>query len=278
MAAAPAPFAPYLAAFRARFQVTLQYRAAALAGFATQCWWGGLKIMIYAAFFTTGARLAPMSLAHTITYTWLSQAFLLLEPWNADPEVAEMVRSGAVAYERLRPLDAWGWWYARALAWQAARIVPRAGLMFALAAVVLPLVGLGRWSLAPPAGLAASGLFLASLAAAALLSASMIVLLDIIVVAAMTDRGANVLAAPLAGLLSGGILPLAFFPAWMVGALRLQPFAGLVDIPFRIYFADLAGAGALAAIALQLGWTVVLALAGRWALAAAMSRLQVQGG
>ncbi len=276
--AAPAPFAPYLAAFRARFQVTLQYRAAALAGFATQCWWGGLKIMIYAAFFATGARLAPMSLAHTITYTWLSQAFLLLEPWNADPEVAEMVRSGAVAYERLRPLDAWGWWYARALAWQAARILPRAGLMFALAAIVLPLVGLGRWSLAPPAGLAASGLFLASLAAAALLSASMIVLLDIIVVAAMTDRGANVLAAPLAGLLSGGILPLAFFPAWMVGPLRLQPFAGLVDIPFRIYFADLAGAGALAAIALQLGWFVVLALAGRWALAAAMARLQVQGG
>ena len=28
---------PYLAAFRARFQLMLQYRAAALAGFATQC-------------------------------------------------------------------------------------------------------------------------------------------------------------------------------------------------------------------------------------------------
>lgn len=31
---------PYLAALRARFLLTLQYRAAALAGFATQCWWG----------------------------------------------------------------------------------------------------------------------------------------------------------------------------------------------------------------------------------------------
>jgi len=41
---------PYLAAFRARFQLMLQYRTAALAGFATQCWWGGIKIMVLAAF------------------------------------------------------------------------------------------------------------------------------------------------------------------------------------------------------------------------------------
>ena len=42
---------PYRAAFAARFQLMLQYRAAALAGFATQCWWGGLKVMIFAAFY-----------------------------------------------------------------------------------------------------------------------------------------------------------------------------------------------------------------------------------
>ncbi len=273
-----AALVPYLAVFRARFLVVLQYRAAALAGFVTQCWWGGLKIMVFAAFFATGAAVAPMSLGHTITYTWLSQAFLLLQPWNADPEIAEMVRSGAVSYERLRPVDAWGWWYARALAWQIARVLPRAGLMFGLAAVILPLIGLGSWSLRPPATPEAAAFFAASLAAASLLSATMTVLLNIVVTAAMTDRGANVLAAPLAGFLSGGILPLAFFPAWMVGALRLQPFAGLVDTPFRIYFADLAGAAALAAIGLQLAWVAILALAGRWALGAAMGRLQVQGG
>ena len=40
--------------------------------------------------------------------------------------------------------------------------------------------------------------------------------------------------------------------------LHLQPFAGLVDIPFRIYFANLAGAAALQGLALQAGWTLVL--------------------
>ena len=42
---------PYVAAFSARFILMLQYRAAAIAGFATQCWWGAIKIMIYAAFY-----------------------------------------------------------------------------------------------------------------------------------------------------------------------------------------------------------------------------------
>ena len=58
-----AAVAPYLAAFSARFQLVLQYRAAALAGFATQCWWGAIKIMVLAAFFYGAHRAQPMTLA-----------------------------------------------------------------------------------------------------------------------------------------------------------------------------------------------------------------------
>ena len=57
---------PYAAAFTSRFLLMLQYRAAALAGFATQCWWGGIKVMIYSAFFAAApaaAAGAPMSLS-----------------------------------------------------------------------------------------------------------------------------------------------------------------------------------------------------------------------
>ncbi len=34
---------PYTALFASRFQQMFQYRGAAVAGFITQCWWGGLK-------------------------------------------------------------------------------------------------------------------------------------------------------------------------------------------------------------------------------------------
>ncbi|MBV8683944.1 MAG: hypothetical protein JO111_13800 [Caulobacteraceae bacterium] len=268
---------PYLAVLSARFQLVLQYRAAALAGFATQCWWGGMKVLIYSAFYA-GARAAPMSFAHTVSYTWLGQAFLMFLPWYADPEVADMVRTGAVAYERLRPVDAWGWWYARALAWTAARIAPRAGLMFVTAAVIMPLVGLGRWGLRLPADGAAVALFCAAILAAALLSATMTVLLNVVVAASLTDRGANAFAAPISIVLSGSLVPLAFFPHAFVPFLRLQPFAGLIDTPFRVWNGELAGLNAVGAIGLQLAWTLVLGILGRCAVESVMSRVQVQGG
>jgi ABC-2 type transport system permease protein len=269
---------PYLAVCAGRFQLTLQYRAAALAGFLTQCWFGVIRILVFAAFYAGGAARAPMSLADAITYTWLGQAFLVFLPWNADPDVADMVRSGAVAYERLRPVDSYAWWYVRALAWSSARVLPRAVLMALFAAGLMPLVGLGKWGLAPPPSLAAAGLFLASAAGMVLLSAAITVLINIAMVRAMDERGPNILAAPIVNFFSGMVVPLAFFPDWLRPILRAQPIAGLVDIPFSIYFGGLAGWSAAGAIALQFGWVLVLAAFGRWALERAMRRLQVQGG
>ena len=51
-------------------------------------------------------------------------------------------------------------------------------------------------------------------------------------------------------------------PHWMIPALRLSPFAALVDTPFRIWFGELTGIQALAAIGLQLFWAIALAALG----------------
>lgn len=269
---------PYLAVFTGRLEVTLQYRAAAFAGFVTQCWFGIIRILIFAAFYAGGAYSAPMTLTNAVTYTWLGQAFLAFLPWGADPDVAEMVRSGAIAYERLRPVDTYAWWYARALAWSVARVLPRAVLMTLFAAVLLPLVGLGRWGLPPPSGWPAAGFFAVSAVGMVLLSAAFTLMINIVMTATLTDRGPNTLAAPIVNMLSGAIVPLAFFPdAWRPW-LRATPFAGLVDIPFSIYFAGLSGWGAGGAIALQFGWTAALIVAGRAWLGRTMRRLVVQGG
>jgi ABC-2 type transport system permease protein len=278
----PSPYGgrlrPYLAVFAGRLQLTLQYRAAALAGFATQLWFGVIRVLIFVAFYAGGAAHAPMSLGNAITYTWLGQAFLAFLPWSADPEITEMVRSGAVAYERLRPVDTYGWWYARALAWSVARVLPRAALMVAFAGVAMPLFGLARWGLAPPPSLAAAGLFAISLLGVITLSAAITLIINVILVASMSDRGANALAGAVVNLFSGMVVPLAFFPDALRPWLRAQPFAGLVDIPFSIYFGALSGWSAAGAIALQFGWALGLVALGRWWLGAVMRRLQVQGG
>ncbi len=268
---------PYLAVLRARFLLVLQYRAAAAAGFATQTWFGVISIMVLAGFYH-GAAHPPLSLAQAIGYVWLGQGLLVLLPWNADPDVSEMVVSGAIAYERLRPLDTYFYWYVRALAWTLARVLPRAVPMFILAGPILSVAGLGAWGLAPPAGLAAGALFAASISLTLLLSAAMTLLINVVVVASLTSRGANSLAPAIVNLFSGLIVPLPLFPAWAHLFLFLQPFAGLSDIPFRIYVGQLSGMGALAGIGVQAFWVVALMLFGRRLLNKAMDRLRVQGG
>jgi ABC-2 type transport system permease protein len=272
---------PYLAALSVRFQLTLQYRAAALAGFATQLWWGGIKVMVYAAFYGSAgaaAAAAPISLSQTITYTWIAQAFLVLQPWTADPEVSQAVRTGGVGYDRLRPVDAYAYWYARSVGWMLARVAPRAALMMLTAALVIPLLGLTDWSWRLPAGPLAATAFLVSLLLAALLSGAFVMLLNVLVAATLNERGVNTIAMPLVILLTGNLVPLALWPEPLQPFLIAQPLAGVLDIPCRIYFGALTGPEILFGLALQLFWTAALVLIGRAALAAVMRRLQVQGG
>lgn len=270
---------PYLAAFAARFELMLQYRAAALAGFATQCWWGGIKVMVYAAFFGASHGAAtPISLSQAITYTWLAQAMLTLNPWSGDPEIGLAVRTGGIGYDRLRPLDTYGWWYARAAAWMTARALPRSLLMFALAGVALPLLNLGDWAWKPPADLVQAGLFAVSVVLVVVLSSAFVMLMNIVSVALMDERGVTTLVAALLIPLSGNLIPLPLYPNSLQTFLLLQPFAGFLDIPLRIYFGGLAGAAALGGLALQVFWAVVFIALGRAWLARMMGRLQMQGG
>ena len=268
---------PYLAVFLARFQLLLQYRAAALAGFGTQCWWGAVKVMVFAAFLS-GPVVSPLNLRQTVDYIWLGQAFLTLLPWSADPELARMVRSGDVAYERLRPLDSYAYWYARAVARRTATPLLRAIPMALMTGVLLPLLGLGKWGLSPPAGLAAAGLFALSMVFVVALASAFSTILDLLVVATLSERGVNTFVAPLAIVFSGSLVPLPLLPEWLQPIMRNQPFAGLLDFPFRIYSGHLVGMPAVEALARQVLWILVLILIGRALTVRVMARLQTQGG
>ena len=271
---------PYVAAFSARFMLMLQYRAAAVAGFATQCWWGAIKVMIYAAFYraSSNGASAPMTLAQVITYTWLSQGFLALAPWASDPDVALAMRTGAVSYDRLRPVNTYTLWYVRAAGWMTSRALPRAALMFLLAGIALPLLGLGHWGWAPPPNAAQVALFLVSMTLVVALASAIVMLLNIAVVVTLNDRGVNYLLSPFTIVLTGNLIPLSLYPDWMHRLLFVQPFAGVVDIPFRIYSGNLHGQAAWVGIGLQIGWTLVLIAAGTVWMERAMRRLEVQGG
>lgn len=268
---------PYAAVFRARFELLLQYRAAALAGFGTQCWWGAVKVMVFAAFLRRSIA-SPMTLRQVMDYVWLGQALLMMLPWSADPELARMVRTGDVGFERLRPLDTYAYWYARAVARRTATPLLRAVPMVILAGLALPALGLGQWGLSLPDDARAAGLFALSLVLVVALASAFSTILDLLVVATLSDRGVNIFIAPLAIVFSGSLVPLPLLPDWLQPVLRHQPFAGLLDFPLRIYSGQLVGRAALSALGWQACWVVILIAVGRALTGRVMARLTVQGG
>ena len=258
----------YLAILSARFRLLLQYRAAALAGLATQVFWGLIRMMIFIAFYENAAA-QPMDLAQTVSYVWLGQAFLLLMMLGRDSEISQMIRTGSVVYELVKPLDLYGIWFSRMLAHRVAPTLLRSMPIL----VVATLAGWLHWS-SWPAVLA----FAASLAGAAVLSAALGVLLNISMFWTVSGTGLVRMTDAAAYLLGGTMMPLVLFPdAWQT-VLNLLPFRGLGDAPFRIFAGNIPPAGLAGVLLHQLIWAAVLVLAGRLLLRRAIRRLNVQGG
>ena len=191
-------------------------------------------------FFRARSAHQPMSLAQAVTYVWLGQAFLVLLPWNADPELRRDGRTGDVAYERLRPLDTYFFWYARAMAWTIARVVPaRLPDVRARGRRSCRCVGLG--ALAPEIARDARRRCCSS----PRWPDGCCCRRDRHVrqhgrVLSMTERGANsLMRAAYSTCSPASSCRCRSFPPGCSRFCSLQPFAGLVDMPFRIYFGEL---------------------------------------
>jgi ABC-2 type transport system permease protein len=263
----------YVAIVAARFRALLQYRAAALGGLFTQTFFGLVRIMILGAFYASSSERAPMSLTAANGYVWLGQATLLLIPWRSDEDVAEQIRSGTVVYELCRPLDLYGVWFARSLAWRTAPVLLRMLPMFVIAMVVMP----SEWRLEPPSA-AALAMWVPCFAGAVLVSTAMTTLINATLMWTIAGDGVPMLIACLATMFGGLVIPLPLFPDWAQPALHAMPFAGILDLPSRVFTGDIAPGDAWWVLAHQLAWTLALIALGRRLVARGIRRLVVQGG
>ncbi len=260
----------YWAVVNARFRMLLQYRAAALAGFGTQLFFGLVRVMIFDAFYRSSTAPQPMGYAQTITYLWLIQALLRILPWSVDTDWRAMIRDGTVAYELLRPVDLFNYWYSRSLALVSAPMILRCPPLVALA---IPFLGMQL----PPSWQAAAMFFLAVMGAV-FLSAAITTLLQLSLMWTLTGEGILRLISASSTIFSGAIIPIPFFPDWAQTILYALPFRGLMDTPFRLYTGHISAAQAWPHLVHQWAWTLALVGLGRWLLARGTRRLVVQGG
>ena len=252
----------------ARRQFT--YRTAALAGLATNFFFGLLRAAVIVALYGARQQVEGISVQGAITYTGLSQAtiaFLSLFGWY---DVMRSVYSGKVGADLLRPVSYFQFWMAQDLGRALVNLLLRGlpiMLFYALAFGITVPDSAESWV----------GLLL-SLFLAWALSFSFRFLINLVSFWTPNALSIGRLMYSLAWFLSGFLMPLRFFPDWFVRLTYLTPFPQMVNTVIEIYLGLLHGSGLLGALLFQGLWLILLIAAGQIVLRAGVRNLVIQGG
>ncbi|HBN82695.1 MAG TPA: ABC transporter permease [Clostridiales bacterium] len=264
----------YLSFFRIRFIYGLQYRAAAYAGVATQFAWGGMILLMFAAFYKNSANVFPMTFKELSSYIWLQQAFLaLFMSWYFDNDIMSSIVNGNIAYELCRPIDLYLMWFLKNMAVRASRVVLRCAPIL-LVAFFLP----EPFKMSLPNSLLEGALFLLSLVTGFIVLVAFSMLIYITMFYTISPVGIRVLAVSTLEFLTGAIIPLPFFPEGLKKVLLILPFGSMQNTPFLIYTGVLSGSEALQSIFLQVIWFLLLTFLGKRFMKHALAKTIVQGG
>jgi ABC-2 type transport system permease protein len=199
----------YYALFRIRFINSLQYRAAALAGLATQFAWGFMEISAFSAFYRTNPAAFPMEFSQTVSYVWMQQAFLtLFMMWFWENDITAAIMEGAIAYEMVRPVDLYYRWFCQTAANRLARAALRCAPVLIIAFIVPE-----PYRMTLPPNAAHLLLFLLSTLLALCVVVAFSMLLYISLFYTLSPMGMRIISASVSDFFAGAIVPLPFFPA-----------------------------------------------------------------
>nr|WP_263323834.1 ABC transporter permease [Neobacillus sp. Marseille-Q6967] len=264
----------YLSVLKIRLLFGMQYRGAALAGVATQFFWGFISIMVFEAFYEQATQTPPIQLNELITYIWLQQAFLVFVMlWFRDNELFDLITSGNIAYELCRPYDLYGFWYAKLLAQRLSNALLRC-FPILLVAFILP----KPYNLSFPPNSTTLILFIVTLLIGLLLLVAISMLLYISVFITLSPMGSLLVFGVLGEFFAGLIIPVPLMPDWLQTIAYVLPFRWTADFPFRVYSGHIPQEEAFLGLLIQLVYLLALVLVGKTALNRVLKRVVVQGG
>ncbi|MDR0324930.1 MAG: hypothetical protein LBI19_02390 [Oscillospiraceae bacterium] len=266
----------YFSIFRIKTAESFQYRLAALSGSVTSFVWAVIEVAAFTVFFQYAENAGfagGLTLAQTVSHVWVRELLLFMQPYGIDGDLIEKLRNGDVGVELCRPLDLYWHWYSRTAAGKIVVFIMRCLTCF-LAAFLLP----GGYGASLPVSLAGFLLFLPAVLCAFLLCCSFLMLMTAVRTNIQWGDGPMYLLGLMGGVLSGGYLPLQLWPDFMQTFLLFQPFAGICDIPARLYIGSMQSSEAWLGMTVQLFWLVVFIALGRMVMARRLKSVIIQGG
>jgi ABC-2 type transport system permease protein len=247
------------------------YRMAAAAGAFTNTVFGLIRAYItVAAIGAAGGTLAGYDPAAGVTYAFLAQAMIAPVNMFTWTELAQRIRSGDIAVDLARPVDPQLAYLAADLGRAAYTVIPRGAPPLLVGAAVL--------GLAMPAAVLPYLLGVVTVVLAVMVSFACRWLANLAAFWLLDLRGVMTLYVLGAGLLSGHLLPVHWFPGWLAAIATASPFPSIVQTPIDVLTGRAEGVDALELIAAQLGWVVALLAVGRLVFATGTRKLVVQGG
>ncbi|MEJ7763821.1 MAG: ABC-2 family transporter protein [Thermomicrobiales bacterium] len=260
----------YVELARREAQRHLAYRMATVAGLFTNAVFGIIFSTVFLALYEDRRQneaVAGFTLTDTLTYVWLAQAMLMVIAVWGTWDIAQGVRSGDIVADLSKPFNFFFYWLSRDLGRAACQALVRFVPTLAIGALLYDL-GLStdpvRW-----------GLFTLSLTLATLVSFAIRFSLNLVAFWTIDIQGVRYLQLSVINLLSGLLIPLAFFPGPLRAVAEVLPFRAMVMTPVDI---ALGRGAAVPALALQAGWAMVMGGVAMATLGLATRKLVVQGG
>jgi len=252
------------------FRRQLTYRAAALAGLATNFFFGLLRAAVLVALYGERTEVAGISMQDASTYTGLTQAviaYLSLFSWY---DLMNSVYTGDVAGDLLKPMDYMAFWLAQDVGRALASLLMRGATIMIFYALV--------FDIALPSSAGQCLALVVVLALSLLVSFAWRFLVNLAAFWSPNALGVGRFAFILSWFMSGFLMPLRFFPDWVVRLCYLTPFPHTVNTVVEVYLGLVSGTELVEAVVWQVLWLVGLVIVGQLVLRAGVRRLVILGG
>lgn len=252
------------------FKRQVTYRAATLAGLATNLFFGLLRVAVLIALYGERTSVEGISIQEAISYTGLAQAiiaYLSLFNWF---DIALSVYQGDIASDLLKPVSFFSYWLARDFGRAIAQLLMR-GIPIMLAYAII-------FDIDVPSGLVWWLAFLVSLVLAWMVSFGWRFLVNLSAFWTPNAIGFSRFFFMLSWFLSGFLMPLRFLPDWFVRICYLTPFPYSVNTVLEVYLGIIEPGELLAALFGQFIWVIILIFMGHLTMRAGIKRLIILGG
>ena len=252
------------------FQKHLAYRAANLAGIATNAFFGAVYVLVYTALFTDRADVGGLTLADTITYAIVAQSLLMAMSAFGNRELSEAIVKGTIAVDLARPVDFYLYWAALDLGRAVYYLIFRGIPTFVIGALLFGV----RW----PPSLGVFLLFLATIPLGMMVSFAFRFITSSLAFWTTDARGLIYLTNTVIMFFSGFIVPLNFFPPPLQAVANALPFRALAQLPINVYLGKVTLLQMLPTVFSLLAWLLALVVVGRFVLSRMVRRVTLAGG